>query len=327
MSAMSMQSSLCHKTQAFTLSLLVCLGWPLQALADVSSADALLRAGQRLRADGKQSEACEKFAASQREEPSASALLNLARCHAEGGMSATAHSEYLAAARLARTQGKTKQAEEAELSATELTPRLTYLLIRVPAQRATEVVVSRDGEELPPNLDEPLPVDPGSHVLNAKATGYADWSTTVVLSQPGQVLTVTIPELTPLQRPRVPQRVRALSAAPERRASPTRAWVAAGVGAGTLLSAAVLGWIAKSDWDDVNTRGLCQAGRCSHEGLAERQQAQNLADLATTGVVISVAAFASAVLLYNERPKRKASVSVGMGFGRTTSSLILRGEF
>jgi hypothetical protein len=306
-----MQSSLCRKAQAFTLSLLVCSGWTLRARADVNASDA-----------------CDKFAASQRQEPSEGTLLRLARCHADAGKAATGRAEYLAAARLARAHGKTKQAEEAEQRAAELGPRIMYLSIRIDAQRATDLVVSRDGEELTPNLDEPVPVDPGSHVISAQAPGYAAWSTTVTSSQPGQVQTITIPELTPLLAPHAPQRARAPSAAPsEQRARPTAAWVAAGVGAGALLSAAVLGWIARSDWDDVNTRGLCQAGRCNHEGLAERQQAQNLADLATTGVAIGVAAFASAVLLYNERPKRRASVSIGVNWGKTMGSLALRGEF
>src|SRR3954468_3549725 len=76
-----------------------------RAYCDPATAEALFRQGRQLMSEGKTAEACEKFGASERMDPSSGTLLNLADCDAKSGKSASAWAEFLAAARMARNQG------------------------------------------------------------------------------------------------------------------------------------------------------------------------------------------------------------------------------
>jgi hypothetical protein len=328
-----------------------CLALPLSASADQAKAESLFREGRRLLAEGHVAEACDRFTESQREEPSSGALLNLARCHGDAGMTATAWGEYLAAAHLARAQGRTQQATEAELRAEELAPRLLRLVVELERQ-SPGIVVTRNGERLAlSELGVSTPVDPGSHVIRATAPGYSDWTTTVLLAQPGQLRRVTIPALALLpssnaasahppllDAPKVPT-AKKPSGQPhgkktrddtaERRAVPAGTWVAAGVGTATLVSTAVLAWVAKSTWDDAHERGFCDAAHaCNRQGLDETDEARRLGNLATGSAAVSVAAFASALLLYSfHAPSRGAPARVGFSLDPTSATLGVRGGF
>jgi hypothetical protein len=330
------------------VALTACLSLTARVSADPSKADALFREGRRLLAGGQVAEACDKFAESQREDPSSGALLNLARCHADAGMTATAWTEYLAAAHLARTQQRPQQAAEAELRATELESRLIRLLIRLDPS-AAGVVVTRNGEQIAPSaLGAPIPVDPGNHVVRASAPGHADWSTNVMLAQPGQLRSITIPALNPLPRstdaaPASPSKLaerhgQSATKAEEKpagaksqgsRTIPMGAWVAAGVGTAALAGTAVLAWTARSKWNAAHAQGLCDAAhQCSPEGTTQTDQARTLGNIATGTAVLSVAAFAGAVLFYVlDGSSRKGAARVGVAFASTSAELGVQGRF
>src|SRR5258705_3259626 len=70
---------------------------PRGASADLAGAEALFRQGRQLLSEGKTAAACEKFAASQRMDPSSGTLLNLADCHAGEGKTASAWAGFLTA--------------------------------------------------------------------------------------------------------------------------------------------------------------------------------------------------------------------------------------
>jgi hypothetical protein len=327
-----------------------CLSLPRPAAADQAKAESLFREGRRLLVEGHVAEACDRFAESQREEPSSGALLNLARCHGDAGMTATAWREYLAAARLARSQERPQQAAEAELRAQALESRLLRLVVELEPQSAG-TVVTRNGERLAPSdLGVSIPVDPGSHVVRATAPGHSDWTVTLLLSQPGQVRRVTIPALTLLPRSievepahaqklaastaptakrtiGAPRGSRTRSDAVERPAIPAATWVAMGVGTATLVSTAVLAWVAKAKWDDAHERGLCDAAHaCNREGLTQTDAARRLGNLATGSGAVSVAAFASAFLFYSfDGSSRGAAVQASVSLSPTSATFGLHG--
>jgi hypothetical protein len=289
----------------------VCL--PLHATADESKAEGLFREGR-----------------SQNEQPSVGALLNLARCHTSAGMTASAWSAYLAAARLARAQRRPEQAAEAELRAAELEPRVMYLRLQFEAQ-VPDAIITLDGEPLSlADLNEPVPVDPGSHVVRVFAPGHADYVMSVRLMDPGGVRSLTIPALTPLEVSEG-KRLEAAPAAPagSTHVLPTEAWVAVGIGTAALASSAVAAWVAKSKWDDAHEQGLCDSAHaCNDAGLHETAEARRLGNFATIGTAIGVASFVSAGLFYaTARASRTGPVRAGVALSGSHAVLDLRGEF
>src|SRR5258706_88865 len=66
--------------------------------AEKTAAETLFGEGKRLMDEGKFSDACPKFADSQKLDPGVGTLLNLARCYQKNGQAATAWSTYKEAA-------------------------------------------------------------------------------------------------------------------------------------------------------------------------------------------------------------------------------------
>lgn len=162
---------------------------------DMAAAEALFREGRELLEKGDVNTACEKFAESQRLDPSSGTMLNLASCHERQGKTATAWAEFLAAARLARSQGRPERAEEAESRARGLEPKLAYVRITTDA-RVEGLTIHRDEVKLDAGaLRSRIPIDPGKHVVRASAEGYEPWSLEVVI-QTGEDAVVRIPSLT-----------------------------------------------------------------------------------------------------------------------------------
>jgi tetratricopeptide (TPR) repeat protein len=301
-------------------------------------AERLFREGRKLLAEGQLAEACDKFAESERVEPSAGALLNLARCHADAGMTGTAWSEYLAAARLARGQERPQQAAEAELRAAELQPRLLRLRIELDAASGPGVVVARNGVELAASdLNVPAIVDPGSQVIRATAPGHAEWSTTVLVTRPGQLRTVRVPPLTPLpavvtSAPARSEREHAAAAdapPPASHGISARAWVTGGLGAAALVSSGVLALVAKSKWDQAHDSGDCDASHaCNRAGLDTADQARRLGNSATGLALAGAAAGLGGALFYfYDARSRRAAVHAHVAAGPASITLELRGAF
>ncbi len=308
------------------------------AAEEAPTAEQLFREGRKLLADGQIVEACDRFAESERLEPSPGALLNLARCHADAGMTGTAWSEYLAAARLARTQERPQQAAEAELRAAELQPRLLRLRIELDAAGTPGLVVSRNGVQLTASdVNIPAIVDPGSHVIRATAPGHAEWSTTVLVTHPGQLRTVIVPALTPLPTApaAAPSRAERAPAAaseappPEAHGISARTWVAGGVSAAALVSSGVLAWVAKSKWDHAHDSGDCDASHaCNSQGLDETARARGLGNAATGVALAGVAAGLCATLFYFYDVRgRKTPAQAHVAAGPASITLGVRGWF
>src|SRR5580658_3235689 len=95
------------------------------------TAEALFEDGRRLVAAGKYAEACPKFQASQKLDPSAGTLLNLASCWEKAGRSATAWGAYKEAASLADAAGRKDYVATAQRHADALAPKLARLTLTV----------------------------------------------------------------------------------------------------------------------------------------------------------------------------------------------------
>ncbi len=183
-------------------------------------------------AAGKSREACEAFEASQAADASVGALLNVARCHEQDGKLAMAWAEYRAAATLAGQRGEEERGKGALELARALEQRLPRLTVDVLPQQA-DVSVSIDGEDLPAmSHGLPIPVDPGEHVVAARASGYDSWRSSLTIAGDGSRTTVVVPPLVPTES------ADPVTKAPSGRAQRTAAFVVGGVGlAGVVVGA------------------------------------------------------------------------------------------
>jgi hypothetical protein len=145
-----------------------------QAAADKAAAEALFDEGKRLREAKRYSEACPKFADSQRLDPAVGTLLNLALCYKEAGQTASAWSTYREAAAQAAAAHQSDREQLARDEASALETKLTKLIIEVSPEvaKVPGVEVKRDGALVPSGLwGVAAPVDPGIRSIDVSAPG------------------------------------------------------------------------------------------------------------------------------------------------------------
>ena len=149
------------------------------AAAEETNADRLFgegRAAMQARAFAKAIPLLEE---SQRLDPAAGTLLNLAVCHAELGRTATAYRLFGEALFAAEQKGDVEQAELARERREVLVGKLAT--VRVVA--AGDVVVAIDGEPITPAaLARDVPLDPGAHRLVATYPSGRGWETSFATS-------------------------------------------------------------------------------------------------------------------------------------------------
>jgi hypothetical protein len=261
--------------------------------------------GRRLLAAGQIDEACARFAESYEMVASSGTLLNLALCHQTQGKTATAWSEYRAAARLARNQGREDRAAVADESALALEPKLARISITAVETVAGLQVATELGPLGEGGLKVDVPIDPGTHKVTATAPGYLSWTATVEVKEAEQ-LTVQIPKLEPEPvLPAVAQRADARGA--ESRSSSLGLYLAGG--GGVALGAGVVLWsVAYSKLQSA--KDACTQG-CSKEDRDNRvSDIQTLEGVAVGAWIVGGALVASGAYLMLRR---------GTGTNKTTT--------
>lgn len=274
-------------------------------------AEALFQAGRELIEAGRVSEACAKFAESQRVAPAGGTLLNLAICHETEGRLATALVEYQEAIAVSRKAGRKDRIEIAQQYMRALLPRVPVLRIVVPpTSTRTGLTIHRGAMVVGPDawgLD--IPIDPGAHVILAEAPGCTPWTTSREIKE-GQRVQIEVPALRVVMgraQEGAPKAVGAPGPAEVdrgndwRRPARTSAWVAGAIGIGLLGAGSYYGIRAlekRHESDD-----LCRDG-CSREGVAVNVEAQRAATrsnlLLEGGVVLTgLSAF---ILLWTSAP-------------------------
>jgi hypothetical protein len=138
------------------------------AAGDAATADALFQAGKELVSQKKYAEACPKFEASYRMDPTLGTLLNLADCHEKQGLLARPWSEWGEALDTAKREGDTARMQLAERHRTALEPRVPRLRVQVKGT-LNGLYVWRDDVRLEESmLGVHLPVEPGAHVVTIR---------------------------------------------------------------------------------------------------------------------------------------------------------------
>lgn len=188
---------------AFLLSLAVLASLARDAradAADAATAQALFDQGVKLMGEKKFSEACPKFAESQRLDPGLGTQMNLAYCYEMMGRTASAWSLYLEVAGQAKSSGQPEREKKARDAAKALEPKLSKLTIEVESP-PEGLEVKRDGQLVgQATWGTPIPVDPGEIKITAMAPNRKLWETAVTVEKPGNT-TVSVPELEKGQTP------------------------------------------------------------------------------------------------------------------------------
>jgi hypothetical protein len=167
--------------------------WSVHA-EDTAAAQVLFEEGRTLAQAGKCEEAIPKFVASHKLDPAPGPLLNLADCLEKTGRTASAWARFIEAAGLLKGLGQPEREAWARKRAGELFPKLARLTI-IATAAPPGLEVKRDGVTLDfAALGSPLPVDPGRHLIEARAPGKKAIRAEVTVS-PEQVKTWTLPAL------------------------------------------------------------------------------------------------------------------------------------
>jgi hypothetical protein len=211
------------------------------APADRTLAQSLFEQGRQFMDAKNYAAACPKFSESERLDPSAGTLLNLAVCHERAGKLATAWAEYGDAATAARRANEQDRATFADEHAKALEPKLAHLTIRVPA--GATFTVKLDGAEIGTAAwGTLLPVDVGAHHVVVLRDGRKVWETTQEIASDGASAVVNIPEDASSEpsSESAPSTEESASG----NGSKTIGWIALGVGGAGLVVGTIFGGMA-----------------------------------------------------------------------------------
>jgi hypothetical protein len=254
--------------------------------------------------------ACPKLEQSYRLQPGTGVLLRLALCQELSGRSATALTLYLEAAERAKAADNQALVQLAKNRAAALQPRLSHLTVDLdPSVRDQEKLrIWCDGKPLElTTLGAGLPLDPGSHVIEAEAPNRKRFQETIVVSDEPRRYSLTI------TLPLAVAEVEAEAASkPQSAATDTkRSWSTqhslalaaggvglAGVTAGTFLGLAVGSQMRRA-------RALCSDGSsgCSEEALSLQDQARGYSTASTIAFCAGAAGILGGVVLWLSAPR------------------------
>jgi hypothetical protein len=301
-----MRPSVSGKRQSNLVSLpavlMVLLAAPVAVAGKDAEADRLFDEGIRLLDEGRSEEACAKFLASMREDPSLGAAYRLGKCHESRGELVQALDYYRRAAKMARAE-RDQRHELLRGEAAGLVARVPTLQIVLPPDLPYGVAleVALDGVPLGRDPERTRPLDPGTYEITARARGHRPWSTRVTLEERDRI-TVEIP--TPQVLP-----------SPGDRSAYTVSGIAlTAVGSGALLGGALLGSVVLVQTSDLERQcpdGVCPTGSHLRGIRGDLDRLAVMGD-ATTGLLIAGAATAaSGVILMMLGSQSEVQASIG----------------
>jgi tetratricopeptide (TPR) repeat protein len=283
---------------------------------EAQAAEALFRQARSLMDAGAFAEACEKFAASHALEPGLGTLLYLGDCYERSGRLASALGTFHAAEQLARERGDAARQHLASVRAAALAPRAPTLEVRRRVgARVPDLDITLNGAPLrESDLNRAVPRDAGQYEIRFSAPGYSAYVSAVELKNGGgNGVVVTVPRLVSL----FPNSGAADSAAPgtEPRPGDTRrvgAWVLAGTGVALGATAGLFAILALAkNGDSEATCDPNNPNRCGPEGVRLRQDAKDLATVATVSGLLGGACVASGIVLYVSAASSDSGVPQG----------------
>jgi serine/threonine-protein kinase len=243
--------------------------------------------------------ACGKLEESQRLDPGVGTQLNIAHCYEQAGRSASAWAAYLDAEIAAKAAGQTDREAYAHERAQQLAGTLSKLTISLsPEARALAgLTVFKDGHPIGASaFGTALALDPGDHLVEARAPGYQVWSVSVAV-EAGRSDELEIP---PLHR--LPRTV-AQPSPPPGNAQRTVGLTLAGTGLVGLAVGGALALDAKSKYDRA-VGDLCGTGGCAAPAYEATNAARRQGNWATAAGLFGAAAVAAGIVIWAAAPGR-----------------------
>jgi hypothetical protein len=313
-----------------------------QSASDQAAATALFKQGRDLMAAGRYADACPKLAESQRLDPGAGTLLNLATCYEKNGQIASAWTTYQDAASAAQRAGEAERVKAARAKVAALEPTLPTLTIVVPATAdRPDLEIRRDGALVGRAAwGAPIPVDPGPHPLDASAPGKTPWHGQAQVGGAGAKVSIEIPPLadaaaTPPPAPPAPPSPTPApapapppdSATPPSSGSTQRllGLVSGGVGVVGIGVGSVFGAIAMGKNNSAS--GHCNGTVCDAPTVSTLNDARTDATVSTVAFAAGGVLLAAGVVLYLTAPRGAptAGLVLSPGAGGSVAGLTLQG--
>jgi hypothetical protein len=274
-----------------------------------AAAQALFDEARKAMAQGNYGAACPKFADSEKLDPGAGTLLNLANCYEKNGQTASAWATFKDAAAEAKKSGHPDWEATARKRASALEPTLSKLTIEVPQSSVVDgLELQRDGVPMArAEWGAAIPVDPGSHVIDANAPNAHKWSTTVSVGASGATATVTVPALEiekVVAAPPPPPVV--VTEAPKKSGQRVAGIALASVGLAGIAAGSVFGVLALTKNNQALEKSNCPTSTlCNANGISLTNDARTFATVSTVGFVAGGGLLALGAVLFFSAPKNR----------------------
>jgi len=338
---MTVVSPLRTTTSLALLALVVAVpGLARAAGTDAAAAEVLFRDGKQLMANGDFNHACPKLAESYRLDPATGALLATALCYERAGKLATAWATYTQAASRAKAEGSPDREQSARSKANELEAKLDKLVVNVAAGNPPEILVTRDGVTIgEAEWGVAIPVDAGTHVVEATAAGKTSFSTEVT-ARGTSTSRVTVPVLADAAPGATAAAPDSESPPPPAREEPAKDgapfWTplriagatTAGLGLVAVGVGTVFGFRALSLNSDSNAHGHCDENdHCDPTGVELRNEARDAGTISTIAMASGAVLLAGGITLFAVGAPSSQNASISIRPSLAGGSVALGGRF
>ena len=297
----------------------------LAGTADEATAQVLFEDGKKALADKDFELACRKLEKSQQLAPANGTLLFLAICRENQGKTATAWVLFHEVVSVARTKGRADREKVALEHIADLTPKLIKVSVNVPTPSRDEEIRIDGAPVARAAWGTSFPMDPGLHVLEARAPSKTvhrvtfPLSSDLVLTVPllGSSAAVIAPPAAPSHGPLdEPSRTR------ERAGLVMMGAGVIGLAVGTTFGIRSL--VKRSDADEACRLGTNQS-QCNPSGIDADSAATNAGVASTVGFIAGGVLVASGLVLWLTAPRAASNLAISVRV--TPGAAALGGSF
>lgn len=311
------------RSRAVGAMVLACASAFARATSAQNEAEAtrLFAEGQSLMSAQKYEDACAKFEGSLKAGAGTGTMLYLGSCYEKTARPSSAYSMYRGAEALAHARNDARESTAHEL-AEAIAPRVSWLTLKFVAARPSGYELRRDGSLLDEReLDAPIPVDPGPHLIEARAPDRMPWKATFRVDDGASTTKLDVPDLKVAPRPG-PVVITRTSG----RAQRIVGGVLAGIGVVGLGVGSALGVVVLNDQAATTMPGnpaYCDdAAHTCLDGGRLRSDALGLSHVVDVTMAVGVAAVIGGAIVYFTAPKNvDAKVAAGIPLAPTANGI------